>query len=403
MKSGKTLRIIRANNIKMAILLLFMIMNMLLASGCWNQIEVNDTAEAEGMVFDLEGDQPSFSVQLAKPGGTDQSGAAKAAEPVNITQAGRTFTEAARKTMLSLPRLPLWAHAGVVVIGRDLANNDLVEVVDFIARNRNVRKTALVFVSSGVTGRELLEAEVPLESYSLAGLKKLIRIQEQQLGFYSSINLDKLLEDLATPGIEPAIPEVTTQEIEGKKTLRLCGTAVFKDHKRVGSLNEEESQGYRFLSTKMITGGMIVVQWPLEPNSSAAGSLISIELSRSKATIKPQIEANHIKKINIQIEAEGNFYEQNFAGDILNLANIRMLEQTIDEQIKEEIDASITKAQELDSDIFGWGQSIYQINPELWQQLEADWPVIFPGIETDITVDFSLRRAYLLDKSFKFK
>lgn len=403
MKSGKILRKLRANNIKTSILWLLLLLPIFFVSGCWNQIEVNDTAEAEGLVFDLEGGQPSFSVQLANPGGQDEPGESKACQAISITQTGRTFTEAARKTMLSLPRLPLWAHSGVVVIGRDLANTDLARVADFIARNRSVRKTALVFVSSGASGKELMEAQVPLESYSLAGLKKIMHIQEQQLGIYSSINLDKFLDELATPGIEPAVPEVSIEETEGEKILRITGTAVFKDHKRAGSLNEKESQGYRFLNSKMITGGLIIVQWPLEQNSSNDSNFISIELSRSKASIEPQIEANRIKKMNIQIDAEGNFYEQTFTGDVLTLKNIKVLEQLVDEKIKENIAASILKAQALDSDIFGWGQQIYRTNPDLWQQLEQDWPVIFPGIEVDITVDFSLRRAYLLDKSFTFK
>jgi len=61
------------------------------------------------------------------------------------------------------------------------------------------------------------------------------------------------------------------------------------------------------------------------------------------------------------------------------------------------------KAQSLNSDIFGWGRIINQSNPALWQQLEKDWPATFPGIQADISVNFDLRRTYLLDRSFEFK
>jgi len=390
------------NKFKISCLLLLLLFSLFFTTGCWNGIEVNNTVEAQGMVFDLEDGQPSFSVQLASPASPDQSGSSKTTKPVNISQTGQTFTEAARRTMLSLPRLPLWAHAGVIIIGQDLANQDLARAADFLGRNRHVRKTSLVFISKGVTGKECLEAEIPMESYSLTGLKKLIRIQEQQLGYYMPVTLDEFLEDLALPGIQPAVPQVTIHEIEGKKVLRLDSTAVFKDGKIAGSLGETESQGFRFLSSKMITGGLIIIQSPLdkEPDKN---KLISIELTRSQATVKPQIEGNKLKKMMIHIEAEGNFYEQTFRGEVLNLEQVNNINELVNEKIKEDITASIIKAQSLNSDIFGWGRNIYRSNPELWNQLEKDWPVIFPGVQTEITVNFKLRRAYLQDRSFEFK
>lgn len=402
MQSGKLSAILMINKWKNLCLLLLLLFSLFFTTGCWNGIEVNNTVEAEGLVFDLEGNQPAFSVQLARASSSNQSGDSQGTKPVNISQTGRTFTEAARKVMDSLPRFPLWAHAGVIIIGEDLAKQDLSRAADFIGRNRNVRKTSLLFITKGITGKECMEAELPMEAYSLPGLKKLIRIQEQQLGIYTPINVDQFLIDLATPGIQPAVPQVTIQERDGKQVLRLDGTAVFKDRKKVGELDETESQGYRFLNPKMITGGLIIVQSPLDnlPNSER---LISIELTRSQATISPEIEENKLKSMKIHIEAEGNFYEQTFDGNILNIEMFNKMNVLIGEQIEQEIAAAIMKAQLLDSDIFGWGRSIYRKNPDLWSQLEDDWPDIFPGVKTDITVNFEIRRTYLLDKSFEFK
>jgi len=401
MRSDKNQPIPIINKMKTYCLFFLLLFSLFFMTGCWNQLEVNETAEAEGMVFDLDGDQPSFSVQLAKPLTKDQSGSA-AAEPLNITQTAQTYTEAARKLLLSLPRLPIWAHAGVVIFGNDLVSRDLSPAIDFIARNRNVRKSALVFVSKGATGRECLDAEVPLESHSSAALKRLIRVEEQQLGIYMPKTLDQFLEDLATPGVEPVAPQIIVQEVGGKKLLRLDGTAVFKDRKMVGSLDERESRGYRFLSPKWINGGLIIIQSPLD-NSPSSNKFIAIELTRSQAIVSPQIEGNQLKKMMIHVEAEGNFYEQTFEGNMLTLENINKLNEMSNEKIKEEISAVIMKAQLLDSDIFGWGRSIYRRNPALWQQVEKDWPAIFPGVQTEITVNFQLRRTYLLDKSFEFK
>ncbi len=401
MLSDKKRPLLKKNRWRICLLLL-LLLSLFSTSGCWNNIEVNNTSEAEGLVLDLINDQPSISVQLAKPGNQNQTGASTTQPIANFTETGRTFTEAARRISLSLPRLPIWAHARVMILGENLANQDLALAQDFLARNRNARKTSLLFITKGTSGKACLEAEVPLESYSTVGLKEMILIQEQQLGIYMPVTIDQFLERLATPGIQPVAPQVTIQEIAGKKLLRLDGTAVFKDRKLAGSLDEMESRGYRFLQPRMINGGLIIINSPLskEPNNK---ELLSIELTRSQAHISPQIEGNQIKKMMIEIEAEGNLYEQTFIGEVLTVENVKKVEELANQRIKADIAASIFKAQLLDSDIFGWGHGIYRTNPDLWNLVEKDWSAIFPGIEADITVRFSLRRTYLLDKSFEFK
>lgn len=401
MRSDKTTRILQINRGRRLVLLLVLFCSLFLNSGCWNKIEVISTVETEGLVFDLENGQPSISIQLANPS-SNESGSSQSSEPISITQTGRSFTECARNVMLSLPRLPLWSHAGVIVLGDSLAHENLAQLADFMARNRNVRKTSLLFVCNGISGRECLEAELPTETYSLAGLEKLIRIQEKQLGIYIPVITDNFLEKLATPGVQPTAPQISVYEAGGQKLLRLDGTAVFKERRQVGSLDEGESRGYRFLSPKMITGGLLTVRVPGQ-NASGNDKLIAMELTRSKATIIPQLEGDRIKKMQITIEAEGNYYEQNFAEEILTLNNVPLIEDLTNQEIKRLITAAIAKAQSLNSDIFGWGNSVYRQDPAMWQRLEGDWPVIFAGIKTDISVDFSLRRTYLLDHSFDFK
>lgn len=400
MRSDKTTPILTNHSSRRLVLLLVLLPSLFLNSGCWNKVEVINTVETEGIVFDLENGQPSMSIQLAQP--TSNASGSPSNEPLAITQTGRSFTECARNVMLSLPRLPVWSHAGVIVLGESLAHEDLAQVSDFIARNRHVRKSALLFISKGISGKECLEAELPAESFSLPGLEKLVRLQEDQLGIYIPVLTDNFLEKLATPGVQPTAPQVTAYEAEGQKVLRLDGTAVFKGRRQVGSLDETESRGFRFLSPKMITGGLLVVNVPGQ-NEMGRDNLIVLELTRSKADIVPQIEGPRVKSFQISIKAEGNFYEQNFAEEIFTLEGIPILEELTNQEIKRQVAAAVTKAQTLQSDIFGWGNMIYRQEPALWQHLEGDWPMIFAGMETDITVDFSLRRTYLLDHSFNFK
>lgn len=373
---------------------------LLLTSGCWNQVEVINTTEAVGIYFEKGNGELSVGVQLAEPNNS-QSGT-QPRKPVNMFSTGATYSDAARRVMLNLPRLPMWPHIGVMVIGADVAQDDLALVADFLARNRNIRKTALLFIGQeGASGKDFLEAELPIEPYPIAGLRKLINIQEQQVGIYRPITVDKFLERLSEKGIQPAVPQVALQEVNGKKVLSLQGTAVFKDRRQVGSLNEVESQGYRLLSPDMITGGLLSFPFP-DDSSTSPRQMISVELTRSVAKTTVKTEDGRVKKIAIEIDAEGNFYDQNFAEQIISLDNIVVMEQATNEEIKRRAAAAITKAQSLESDIFGWGLLLHKQDPQIWDQVEDDWPQLFSGVESEINVTFSIRRTYLLDHSFEF-
>ncbi|NLN87676.1 MAG: Ger(x)C family spore germination protein [Syntrophomonadaceae bacterium] len=369
---------------------------LLFNSGCWNQVEVVNTVEAVGMFFDIENGQPLLGLQLAEPA-SSQSGT-QPKKPINVYSAGATFSEAARRVMLDVPRLPMWSHVGVMLMGIELTQTDLAMIADFLARNRNVRKTSFLFVAEG-NSKDFLEAELPIETYPILGLRKLIRIQEQQTGIYKPVTVDDFLQALAEPGVEPTAPQVVVNEVDGKKVLGLHGTAVFRERRQVGMLDEQESMGFRLMNPGMVTGGLFTFP---PPGEEAQNKYISIELTRSLAKVKPQIEGNHLKKININIDAEGNFYEQNFAGNMISLENIGKIEAATDEEMQKRVMAAVGKAQSLQSDIFGWGRMIRQQDPSLWANLAGDWPLVFSGLEVEVTVNFAIRRTYLLDQSFEY-
>ncbi|HRY13212.1 MAG TPA: Ger(x)C family spore germination protein [Syntrophomonadaceae bacterium] len=378
---------------------LLLLSSLFLTSGCWNQVEVINTIEAVGLFLGQEDGQLLVGVQLAEPS-SSQSGT-QPRKPLNAFSTGATYSDAARRVMLNTPRLPIWPHASVMLIGGEVAHGDLALVADFLARNRNIRKTSLLFIGQGASAKEFLEAELPIEPYPIAGLRKLINIQEKQVGVYKPITVDEFLKSLAEPGIQPAVPQVVIQEADGKQVLALQGTSIFKERRQVGTFDEIESQGYRFLSAEMITGGLLSFPPPGE-SSSDGRKYITVELTRSLAKTKVETEGNKVKKVVIEVDAEGNFYDQNFAEQILNLENIARIEQATNNEMQGRMTAAIIKAQGLESDVFGWGLMLHQQDPQLWRQVEHDWPRLFSGLETEVKVNFAIRRSYLLDHSFEF-
>lgn len=380
------------------VLCLLLLLSLCVTGGCRIR-EVNETTVTTALGADWDGEQMVITSQLARPGQNQPAGEGGGgqASTLVISERGLTATDATRSLSLSIPRIPLWSHAGLVVLGEGLAHKDLSLIADLLSRNVDIRKNALLVVCHRVTPEELLQVETPLEPYSGMGLQKMLRIQERQLGIYVPTTLHDFLAALSTPGIDPLASQVTVIKKGDQKLVQLSGMAVFHGRRQVGSLNERQSRGYRWMQPRLIQGGLFSIPFPEQPEKSVA-----LELIRSRAQIKPEISSTGIK-MRIKINAEGNFYEQTGMGELLTPEKFGQLERLAEKEIEGQCRDCIGQAQDLGSDIFGWGRMVESTDPRAWQEFAADWARIFPGVESEVQVKFALRRTYLTDKSFQFK
>lgn len=376
--------------------LLVVLLVIFMVSGCGAK-EVNKSAIPLGIALDYQEQKIVFTTQLAQPSPPEKSGN-KGNQFVVISSRGKTFGEAARKITLSLSESPLWSHAALLLLGENLARTDMALLMDFVTRIPDERKNMAVVVTRQATPEQVLNVKPLITPYTSTAIRDLLQTQESQLGIYTFVTLIELIDKFTAAGIDPVIPVITIDKGPQSEELKLAGMAVFKDRKMVGSLNESESRGYRFMRPKMIQGGLFVIPSPVDE-----GGWITLELSRSQAKISPEIKDHEIK-IKIKITAEGNFYEQSGGtGNLFTPAAFKKMNELANQEIKKEISMCISKAQTLDSDILGWGQMIKSSDPKLWKEIEPEWRQIFPDVQSEIDVSFKLRRSYLTNQSFVFR
>jgi Ger(x)C family germination protein len=370
-------------------------MVLFIIGGCQTQ-ELNESGVVAGLGIDLEEEELQVSMQMARPALPGQSSGSEPAFEV-VSAKGRSLSEGLRKITLLFPRNPLVAQANLLVIGEELAKTDLALIADSILRNPSIRKNAVVVVAREVSPKDVLNTQVAMESLSATAIPRMLRNQERQMGIYQEVSLEEFLNKLARPGVDPTAPAVTLIDSINGKAIRLEGTAVFKGREMAGYLDSRESRGLRFLNPGRIQGGLINIPAPFE-----GPGRVGIEIIRSQTKVEA---ANTDGQIVMRITyiGEGNYYEQTGEADILRLENIPVLESICAEQIKSDMQACIKQAQKLKSDIFGWGNIVYSQHPAVWAELGPDWEEIFPGVKTEIKVEFELRRTYVTDQSLHYQ
>lgn len=368
-------------------------------SGCYNRLETNDTVAVTGFGIEIEGDQKILLVQTASPAGKSEGGGPAPALSIVLKEAAPGYALAARQMLLRFPRIPVWSLASTFVIGESAAGQDLALIMDFFTRNRFIRPNMVMFLARGSTSEEIMQVETPPEDYSMLALEQMIRGQEQLVGIYQPVTLREFRNKYTSPGVEPVIPGVEISESNGEKSLRLRGLGVFRENHLVGWLNERESRGFRFISTRPIHGGIITVNTSNDSGDATGplSGMVTLEIVRSQASIMPEFTGGQIL-MKVNIEADGNLYEQSSSVDWQSTEGLARLEALASQSMQGDVEACIRQTQALQSDIFGWGDYLSKHHEQVWRSLQDVWPQTFGSLETRVDVQYKVRRSYLIEK-----
>jgi len=363
-------------------------------AGCWNRKELDTIAIVSGTAIDKakEPDKLKLTAQIIKVGAvpTPQSGGGvSSANPFwNLKETGTTVFEIVRKMINKSDRKLYWPHNQVIIFSQDIAKDGVEKYVDFFVRDAEPRLSAWILVSQSKAS-EVLDFPSGLEDLPSMYITETVKNQRSS-SQAPQITLHDFLTRLMSKTTAPIAPLITLTSKEKEKQINISGTAVFKKDKMVGVLNTKETRGLLWVIGK-VKSGIIVVDCP-QGNGKA-----SLEIIRASSKITPEIKNDQIH-ITVKIKEEGNLGSQMCPEDLTTPAAWTSLEKRQATAIRNEVLAAIKKAQEFNTDIFGFGDAVHRKYPKLWKEIENQWNDFFPTLEVSVIVEAKLRRTGLIAK-----
>lgn len=381
-------------------------------SGCWNRRELNTLAIVVAMGLDkaAEKGKVEVTVQIVKPGEISPpsgrgggGGGTGGSQPVLVlTTSGETVFDAVRNAVLQIDRRLFWPHTKVVVVGEELARAGIAPLLDWIDRDAEPRRLSWLFVARG-TARDVLGAEGLIERVPATFVENLAKATGA-VSKASKVRLHDFLKLLTTEGCDPFCTGIevfeegsspggtqgdSTKNKEEGKRVKLAGTAVFKEDRLVGWLNERETRGLLWVLGK-VKSGIVVVPAPTQ-----GGGELSLEIIRARSRITPRLVGGQLS-ITVEIEEEANIGEQTSFGKLAEPEIFAAIEKKQAEVIEQEVKAALTKAQqELGVDVFGFGEAVHRSYPKEWGRLKARWREVYPTISVNVKASTKLRRMGL--------
>jgi len=362
---------------------------MVLISGCWNYREIDKFTIVTGTAIDKDEETGKFMITVEvleiQPGAQDVKTTTRI-----LTSEAETIFYAIRDLAKQTSERLYWSHAKTVIINRSLADEGILPIIDFLARDQETRFSMFLYISDKKTAKEIFQGkDVPSEnvSYFLAELKSI----KNTIPEYPTATIKSFIVDIYEEGMEPLIPVVSTIEINGESIPDIKGSIVLKEDKALGYLNEDDTRTALLIKDE-INGGVFVHTIQEEEETKK----MTLEIFKNNTRVIPQYVDGEVM-MEIKIDTKLAIGEMMGKIEVTTEKEHLALKDSIEKQIERQCEAMIKKVQkEYGSDIFGFGRAIKAKMPEVWREIGPEWDDRFRDLKVSVESTVQIRNTSLM-------
>lgn len=363
-----------------------LLFTILTTSGCWDRTEINDLAFIAGTAFDLtDNGEYLLSHQIVIPAsaqGGPGSGGSQNEKFFVISAVGKNINEAFFRLQKKSSRRLFTAHRVVIFIGESLSKHGIQDILDVYTHESKQRLKTYIMVVKGAEGRRLLQVKYPFEQAPSEAIKEM-----EALSSELAVTLRDFFLASSSDGISPILgvimPEGLSEGVKENNIFKLAGTAIFKDFKLVGYLNENETNGFLWVTGRMKNGRISV-------KLTEGDGTVGMALDKANRKITSEISGDKIK-FKIQLEGEGAIWENNTPLDISLPENLRFIQKALEKTVEKQVMDTLSKVQKrYKVDSVGFGQEIYRNKPKQWKALKEQWDHKFPEVDVSVAVKLNI-------------
>ncbi|MCM3003071.1 Ger(x)C family spore germination protein [Priestia koreensis] len=372
-------------------------------SGCWSSRELNEIAVAVAVGIDRSGEDIRFSVQLINPGDIQAKTPTNSPPVTTHSIKAASVMEGLRKLTIEAPRRVYLSHLRMLVISEEIAKEGMAEILDFFARDHELRTDYYVAVAKNTSAETVLEELTTIEKIPANHMHASLDVSQTLWAPTRGVKMNELISHIASDGSNPVLTGIyvkgkpkagnsmdSINKIAATTLLNFKGLGAFKGDRLVGWFDEGESKGYNYI-TGNVKSTVIVVPCS-ESKKTNKNNLVGVEVLRTKTNIKSTVK-NGRPIINVEVEAEGNIADIACKLDVQNHKVNHWLEKKAGDDAKGKMDKAIQQAKEYRSDVFGFGEYVHRSNPKEWQKLRQHWNDTFADhTEIHTTVHLKIRR-----------
>lgn len=374
-------------SVRVALMLLTCI---LLLTGCWDKIEIEDRLFVLGIGVDTvkeeeqKASEDKYTLSFVAPlveKVKDGSGAAFS-----------TYKTVDNSIIMSLSQLlerfsqkQFFGHTRAIIFGEDVMKNEklLKEVIDGVLRYHELHNSMYAYIVPG-RAEDVFRVE-PVYDNLLMPYITGITENNDYTSKILKLSLSDMIIMLTNQKGGLVIPRLTPEN----KEVKINGAGVLKDYKLIGYLGDQEATVYNWLTDKA-KGGNISIE-----HNGATAAFRHFTFNRNIKLSK--VEDGKIY-LDYKMETEGSIEEYIMGEKLLDDTFLKEMDKEVEKKIESESEKLIKKfQQEFRVDLIGARDYLSKYQPKLFKTIENDYDNYFTdNIVINVTADVHIRRVGLI-------
>jgi len=359
------------------------------------KLEISDTQVVETIGLDSgENDEVSISL-LFEP--LREEGDQDSPKEKNLTVTSNSFVGAEKGIQNYEDKIFIGSHIKNVIIGEDMAKNNLIRALEFLSKNNEFRLDSKIYVAKESSASEIFNKGID-NGYIVSNRIDTLSLSdrgEREIRSVEVVDIVRLMLSAKKSGVIPCIQIVGDGEKQlsdyiinaskvEKNRVELAGYAVIKEAKLIGYLGTPESMGYDLVRNLISEEGIRL---------NYNGDVVGVALTGSTSKMKFEFLEDTLSKVIIEIDTVNSILESNsgknfFAGDI------SALEELENGYIEEIVKSVVRYSQNVNVDFLEIGINFELKHPYRWRKIKDDWDEMFSGVPVEVKVNSNIDEQY---------
>ncbi len=321
--------------------LLLLIISIFLLTGCYDNIELNNLAIVTGVGIDYIDDNFFVTYEILNDTNTEEVISMKS---FTTSGTGKTINEAFTNVNYKVSKKPYFAHLKVVLVSKEIVDNHLKDITDFLLRDTNIRDEFFLLSTNNSTPLEILSHNsnyYPVVSELIINLKD---NEKYNNNLAIDENFQQLLAKIISKNSDGIIGTLSLNDDE----ITIDNFLILKDYKYQNTLTKEQSTIYNLLTTNVLAK---------EFNKMYDKGNVAISITYSATDINVLDD-----EIKLNVELKGRIVENNPNFDLKNEKSYAKLNKDFAKLIEDKITDFIKVLQKNESDVLGLQEIYYKKN-----------------------------------------
>lgn len=223
--------------------ILCLILLCCLLTGCYDYQELNNRAIITGISIDYQNHEylTNFEIMSTQKNSSEENSESKA---YYVTGSNSTLAESFQNATLSLSKDATYSHLKVVLLSKEVAENHMHEVLDYLVRDPEIHNIFYPLIVEGSLAEAALKCTTKENPVTSVAIQNMLDNNKSSETVNVKVNFETVYNDILDPHKDAYLNVVTIKD----NKITLDGIALLKNENLVTILGANESSTFHVLN-----------------------------------------------------------------------------------------------------------------------------------------------------------